>query len=164
MNRWAVISVVGLIAIAAIYASYRGIRYAQQKEADGFRYFTYEEFDSPDAPGSGRQHMSAAFIRKLDRIREKVGLPFIITSGYRTPAHNASVGGASSSAHMQGLAADIAAPTDGMRRAIAKAAIAEGITRIGMGRTFIHLDIDKDKPQLTWTYDGSTPPSLASLA
>lgn len=43
----------------------------------------------------------------LQCIREHFGKPVVITSGYRTAAHNAKVGGAKSSQHLLGRAADI---------------------------------------------------------
>ena len=43
----------------------------------------------------------------LQCIREHLGKPVTITSGYRTAAHNAAVGGAKSSQHLLGRAADI---------------------------------------------------------
>ena len=52
------------------------------------KYFTYEEFDSPDKPGSGRQYMKEEFLSKLARAREIANTPFRITSGYRTQAYH----------------------------------------------------------------------------
>lgn len=43
----------------------------------------------------------------LQCIREHFGKPVTTTSGYRTAAHNAAVGGAKSSQHLYGRAADI---------------------------------------------------------
>lgn len=43
----------------------------------------------------------------LDVIREKVGKPILISSGFRCPVLNKAVGGASNSQHQKGLAADL---------------------------------------------------------
>ena len=44
----------------------------------------------------------------LEKIRERVGRPLAVKSGYRTPEHNAKQDGAAkSSQHLKGLAADI---------------------------------------------------------
>ena len=43
----------------------------------------------------------------LEQVRALVGAPIAISSGYRSPALNRAVGGAASSAHVLGLAADI---------------------------------------------------------
>jgi uncharacterized protein YcbK (DUF882 family) len=43
---------------------------------------------------------------QLQKVRDLLGKPIIITSGYRTPAHNQAVGGASNSMHIYGKAAD----------------------------------------------------------
>lgn len=43
----------------------------------------------------------------LDGIREKLGIPILVSSGYRCPLLNKSVGGVSNSQHLKGLAADL---------------------------------------------------------
>ena len=43
----------------------------------------------------------------LDGIREKVGKPILISSGFRCPVLNKAVGGVSNSQHQKGLAADL---------------------------------------------------------
>lgn len=154
-----------LPVLAALYLLFQIVRYNLERLKSPFRFFTYSEFDSPDLAGSGERFMNAGFIYRLDRIRARVGFALVITSGYRTWLHNQHVGGTNDSSHMSGYAADIYAPTYSMKLAIARAAIAEGITRIGWGSTFIHLDIDPAKPQqITWGYSGSTPPTYESLA
>jgi zinc D-Ala-D-Ala carboxypeptidase len=47
---------------------------------------------------------------RLENVRELVGQPVFVTSGYRCPALNKLVGGARDSDHTYGLAADIHAP------------------------------------------------------
>jgi hypothetical protein len=59
--------------------------------------------------------------RGLDRIRLLLGHPLDISSGYRSPALNAAVGGARNSQHSQGLAADFTCPGFGPPLAIARA-------------------------------------------
>lgn len=43
----------------------------------------------------------------LDGIREKLGKPILINSGYRSPMLNKAVGGVANSQHLKGLAADV---------------------------------------------------------
>lgn len=45
--------------------------------------------------------------KMLQALRDWLGKPIIVNSGYRSPAVNKAVGGASNSSHMYGLAADI---------------------------------------------------------
>jgi len=75
------------------------------------------------------------------------------TSGYRCPEYNKAVGGKSDSSHLKGLAADIRAQTSSERFAIVNGLVKAGFVRIGMGRDFIHVDMDMSKPQhLMWVY------------
>lgn len=56
----------------------------------------------------------------LERIRSTVNAPIIVSSGYRCPELNALVGGATTSDHPQGHAADIIAPRFGSATELAR--------------------------------------------
>lgn len=49
----------------------------------------------------------------MQRIRELLGAPVSISSGYRSPALNRAVGGSQTSQHSKGQAADFTAPSAG---------------------------------------------------
>lgn len=118
------------------------------------KYFKPHEFDSPDKPGSGL-NMDYKFMLILDQIRGACGFPFPITSGYRTLDHNDTLkDSVDGSAHTKGLAADIGGIMNGRQRYLVMSeAEKRGITRIGIGDRFIHLDLDPAKPQeVYWVY------------
>ncbi len=64
---------------------------------------------------------------KMDAIREMLGKPVLVSSGYRNAEVNALVGGSKTSAHLQGLAVDFTCPGYGNPLAVAKAVLAMGI-------------------------------------
>lgn len=55
----------------------------------------------------------------LEGVRTLLGVPIIVTSGYRSPVVNRLVGGAKNSQHMTGQAADFIAPGYGSPRNVA---------------------------------------------
>ena len=67
--------------------------------------FTVAEFACKD--GSDPVFVDSSLAALLQKIRDHFGRPVVITSGYRTAAHNKSVGGAAYSQHLYGRAADI---------------------------------------------------------
>ena len=81
-------------------------------------------------------------IRDRDRIRERLGVPITVNSGYRCPEHNAEVGGVSDSQHVLGTAADIT--YDGVD-VDTLAEIAEECGADGIGKyyhqDFVHVDV-----------------------
>lgn len=76
-----------------------------------------------------------------------------ITSAFRSQDWDRVKGRSGASAHCKGLAVDIACVTSAQRYEILRAAISLQIPRIGIGRNFIHLDLDPDKAQdVVWHY------------
>lgn len=67
--------------------------------------FKVREFRCKD--GSDKILIDDNLPKLLQTIRDAFGKPITINSAYRTPAYNKKVGGASSSQHVQGKAADI---------------------------------------------------------
>lgn len=116
------------------------------------KYFKYDEFDSPDKLGSGK-NMNYGLLEMIDKARALYGKPIIVTSGFRTESHNEKVGGVESSSHLKGLAVDVACVRSKDRFEMLTALLEVGFNRIGVASTFIHVDIDKNKSQnVIWTY------------
>jgi len=115
-------------------------------------YFSEKELACPCC---GEIHMDKKFMQLLERTRMYAQIPMNVNSGYRCEKHNADpeVGGKPNSSHLRGKAADIAIATSSQRFTILAAAIKAGFTRIGIGKTFIHLDSDDTKAQeVSWIY------------
>lgn len=98
--------------------------------------------------------ISPELIEQLQRLRERVGAPVKVSSGYRYPALNNDVEGANRSQHMAGRAADISCnaltPLELARVALETIGFDIGV---GLGRTFIHIDVRGELA--SWTYAGS---------
>ena|SRR5690554_4314680 len=113
------------------------------------RHFRRAEFGH-----SGDVEPCPELVRILDEAREAVGRPFVINSGIRTPERNRAVGGSETSSHLTGHAVDIRCPDVRFRFLALRALIDAGAERIGIGRTFIHVDTDPGKSQeVIWLYD-----------
>jgi hypothetical protein len=82
--------------------------------------------NTPDA--KQLRNIETALAPGMQRVRELLGAPCIISSGLRVRALNDAVRGAATSAHLRGLAADFRAPAFGLPilvcRAILKSDIA----------------------------------------
>lgn len=123
----------------------------EERLRDG--YFYLDEFDSPDVPGSGKEIMKKSTIKMLNKVRHKVGFPLFVSSGVRSEAQNERVGGVSGSSHTRGWAVDLRISSSRDRFKVVQAAIEVGFTRIGIGKSFIHLDNDPKKPkEVMWLY------------
>ena len=128
--------------------------------------------------GCGIDNVSPNLVDALERMRERLnwrtamdlgprtsdGGPrergLVIRSGCRCREHNASrdVGGKPDSAHLASRlemceAADLVAIISRDRYQLVRAAMEAGIKRIGIGRDFVHVDVDPAKDQeVVWLY------------
>jgi len=122
------------------------------QEWEAIDNFYPENFKCPCC-GKGPQEMDRAMVRALDNARDKANIPFVVTSAYRCPDHNAEVGGVASSAHVRGYAVDIKCDGSRSRHKIVTALKAVNFHRIGVAKDFVHADKDPDKPALVlWVY------------
>ena len=105
--------------------------------------------------GCGVNGCQQKLVDALEAFRALVGKPVIVSSAYRCPRHNAEVGGAPHSEHVEGLAADIrvVGMTAGQLEAIArKISAIRGIGRADH-QQYIHVDVRPTLTLATWTYD-----------
>ena len=71
--------------------------------------FSLDEFKSKDGsafPSEVVQNLGI-LANQLQALRDHLGKPITITSGYRSKEHNKKIGGALDSFHVRGMAADI---------------------------------------------------------
>lgn len=102
--------------------------------------FYLYEFQCRD--GSQLVKIDSNLVDKLQQLRDRLGVPLTINSGYRTPEYNKKIGGAEKSQHILGKAADVSITNIKLDiEQIAAIADTIGFTGIGMYDTFIHLDV-----------------------
>ena len=99
--------------------------------------FKYREFASKD--GSRILKLDIDSVKKLQELRDGLGVPIIINSAYRSPNHNKAVGGAKGSRHLKGDAFDIRVAGYTPLQ-IANYARYLGFTGISAYNTFTHID------------------------
>jgi uncharacterized protein YcbK (DUF882 family) len=99
--------------------------------------------------------MDKSFMHRMDKARERAGVPFQITSGIRCPIHNNSVSSTGyHGPHTTGKALDISTPDSRTRFLIRRALIEQGFTRFGSHPRFIHVDDcgDEFDDNVEWWY------------
>lgn len=119
----------------------------------------YFSFDELKCKCCGKMLMDDDFMKKIVQIRMAAGFPFIVTSGYRCPEHNAKVSSTGQTGpHTTGRAIDIAVHHQ-KAHALICLATTYGITGIGVNQKgnydqrFLHLDDLTTGPRPNiWSY------------
>ena len=95
-------------------------------------------------------------VNNLEELRRRLGRPVVILSGLRCQFQNQRVGGEQQSAHLTGHAVDLLAGNSGDRDMILDTLYSVKprlFRRIGIGKTFIHVDTSPSLPQdVAWVY------------
>lgn len=92
-------------------------------------------------PKSDRYQLDSLLLSVLDEIEECTGRELIINSAFRTIAYEIKMGRNGKSAHTLGKAVDIHCYDSRFRYEVIKIALQKGVNRIGVYKTFIHLDV-----------------------
>lgn len=110
--------------------------------------FTLEEFACADGTPVPKAYQGNVMVlaTNLQALRDELGEPIYINSAYRTPSHNAKVGGVKDSQHVKGCAADITCKsktpkqvTNFIEKLITLGKMKQG--GIGTYKGFTHYDI-----------------------
>tara|TARA_B100000131_G_scaffold213207_1_gene204980 strand:- start:4682 stop:5092 length:411 start_codon:yes stop_codon:yes gene_type:complete len=112
---------------------------------DNFRLSEFKCKDGTDVPEDLMENVQL-LCDNLQVLRDHIGKPIRVISGYRSPKYNRRIGGAKRSQHMQAKAADI--KVKGMTPSEVKAEIVKLIKEgkmmsggIGLYTTFTHYDV-----------------------
>lgn len=110
--------------------------------------FSLSEFrckDGTDVPEELMPNVKK-LANELQKLRDLLGLPIKINSGYRTPSYNRKIGGAKNSFHVQAKAADIVVADIEPKKlhAMIEKWIEQGklnFKGVGLYNTFVHVDV-----------------------
>lgn len=114
---------------------------SQEGEKKLSEHFKVKEFKCKD--GSDFVYIDDDLIEILESLRQFIGKPITIISGFRTNAYNHQVGGAQNSYHVQGMAADIKSNMSMVKLAVYAAMM--GARGIGIYKDWVHIDTREDR-------------------
>lgn len=115
------------------------------------KHFTESELEC--RCGCGSLLVDTELLKLLEQMRTITAKPIRLVSCCRCEQHNAEVGGKKRSEHLTGQAADLSTPTSAHKWTYARLAFQLGVSRIGIGESFIHLGVSSTLPQhVLWTY------------
>lgn len=115
------------------------------------KYFEPEEFERCTPPCHMEECNDSALLM-LDTLRDLCGFPIYLNSAYRTVSYEKKKGRTGTSSHCKGVAFDIRCVDTRDRYVLVRNALKVGFTRIGIGKTYIHVDCDYSKHDSIWLY------------
>ena len=111
-----------------------------------YKNFSKAEFNCKH---TGKNEMKPEFMELLQKLREEVGIPFVISSGFRDVTHPVEARKSAPGAHSKGIACDIQVMDGSTAGMLILHALILGFKGIGVAQDnrrnrtsrFIHLDI-----------------------
>ena len=124
-----------------------------------WKHFTLDELKCKCGKcGSTGLEMKTELMEPIELLRERLGFPFVVTSGFRCAWWNTVNGGAKTSAHLTGEALDIHIYKGKALKLVAEALKLKAFMGFGIKQKgelcyrCIHLDIkERDEPTI-WSY------------
>ena len=118
------------------------------------KHFSEEEFACKCKCNKG--FISQELVNKLEEVRIKFGKVMRVTSGVRCLEHNLDIGSRKTSSHIPnedgiGKAADISC-RDIITRSELLPLMLDEFERVGINKTFIHVDVDYKKHSGVFVY------------
>lgn len=103
------------------------------------KHFKPDEFRRC-TPSCDISKMNPEFLVALDTARDVAGVPFVLTSAYRSPSYDLAKGRSGSGYHTQGRAVDVACGDSKLRWQIVCGCLAVGLS-VGLSKDgFVHID------------------------
>ena len=116
------------------------------------KYFQPAEFERCTPPCK-IEDMNPELLDMLDTMREAAGIPLVLNCAYRSEKWDKSKGRDGKSAHCTGNAVDIRCNNSTTRLKIIRAAQRAGFRRIGIDKSFVHVDNSMTHDQnVVWLY------------
>lgn len=104
-------------------------------------------------PACEVKDMDTDFLSFLLAAQKLYGKKFKINSAFRSVAYEKKQGRNGLSSHCKGLAVDISCVNHVDRLRMLRVLLRVGFFRIGIAKTFIHVDYDRTKPASVWLYN-----------
>ena len=102
--------------------------------------------------GCGKDDIKDELAIKVQQVRDILNRSIKINSGIRCPDHNTSIGSKLTSSHIGGWAADLGYSGSAHRYELLNA-VMQVFDRVGIAKTFIHVDVDANKTAgVVWMY------------
>ena len=116
------------------------------KNCEGLEYLTWDQFDSPDKPGTGYKFMEREPVLILDKLVHRTKMILDIELAYVTPNTARFLSLPSNDSHRIGKAVRLRVLNPKKRMKVIRHLIIFGVKRINVDEETVYFDTDDQKP------------------